>query len=1105
MKKTKRRILSIVLTLVMIVGMIPLGTMTSFAEGPQKIGTSDVTWELTDSNTVLTLGGTGAMPDFTVDISTNDIPWYSAKDTITTVKVGSGITRFGNNAFKGCDNIANLYIEDPKSWCKIEFGNAYSCPFQDGTHSNNLYVNGNPATDLVIPDTITEIKGYAFTYFNKLTSVTIPSSVTSIGDRAFGGCTGLTSITIPSSVTSIGDGAFGFCEGLTSVTIPASVTSIGQSAFECCEGLTSVTISSGVTTIEQRAFADCPKLVSVTIPSSVTEIGNTVFGKSESDTAGCAALTSVTVKATTPPTLGIGAFPTSNANFKGYVPFGTLTDYQNAARWKLLKAYLAEAYVVDDKPTANGTVAMSKDCFPTDTYTAANETVTVTVTPDAGYALKSLKYNDGTDHDITSAKSFTMPLANVIITAEFEEAETGGTTATFNPKDHWTEYCSPLGSKTFGSSNEVTATFSNGFQYDGWGKIAIGDPDYITASVTISVPAGSVISKVAFNYLSTHREVGVFTSTVGSMSETVTEPFGSNEWTGSANSVTFTPTGAMTIASFEVTYTSSQGTSHTHKASENYMANASAHWFACSGDDCSLKGKTDAETLANYEAAFADKDTGEALKTTLGYTAHSGMGDFKCDVCNYEDVAGAIESIKTELGVAKSRALCDEARAAFDTAIENVGKATTLEGVNNARKTGIDNAVKADMLFSQSVIEAKTRLGKLKGEVKSDKAKAEIDTAIENVEKATNLENVEKALREGFDSANEVEGKFNSIVKAAKAQLEEVKKNLKSDKAKAEIDTAIENVEKATNPENVDKALREGFDSANEVEGKFNKIVEAAKAQLGKLKGEVKSDEAKAEIDTAIENVEKATNPENVDKALREGTDSANEADKKFEKAVKDAKDALDAQNKNDPLLDDSSVTTGKENIDKATSLIAVENAKNTAVENIKKAQAEELAKAKETAKNALDDENAKDELIDNSSVTTGKQNVDNALTKAAVSSAKDTAIGNIQSAQAEELKKSKEAAKAALDEENAKDPLEDETALINAKNDIDKASTKAGVEKAKTDGISNVISAREADTICHKCGYHHSDSYFGIAFCWIVRAVRCIINLVNIIADIIS
>ena len=63
--------------------------------------------------------------------------------------------------------------------------------------------------------------------------------VTSIGDWAFYATT-VTNVLIPDSVTNIGDGAFFDCESLTNVTLGSSVTNIGDWTFAFCPSLMSV-------------------------------------------------------------------------------------------------------------------------------------------------------------------------------------------------------------------------------------------------------------------------------------------------------------------------------------------------------------------------------------------------------------------------------------------------------------------------------------------------------------------------------------------------------------------------------------------------------------------------------------------------------------------------------------------------------------------------------------------------------------------------------------------------------------------------------------------------------------------------------------------------
>ena len=205
--------------------------------------------------------------------------------SITSVTIPDSVTSIGANAFYNCTGLAGVYITDLAAWCNISFDGSSANPLY---YAKKLYVNGELATDISIPDGATSIGDYAFYNCTSIISVEIPGSVTSIGDYAFRNCTGLTSVTIPDSVTSIGDSAFYYCPSIISVEIPDSVTSIGEQAFRACTGLTSVTIPDSVTSIGNRVFEGCTGLTSVTIGKGVTSVGDSAF-------YGCTGLTSVTI------------------------------------------------------------------------------------------------------------------------------------------------------------------------------------------------------------------------------------------------------------------------------------------------------------------------------------------------------------------------------------------------------------------------------------------------------------------------------------------------------------------------------------------------------------------------------------------------------------------------------------------------------------------------------------------------------------------------------------------------------------------------------------------------------------------------------------------
>lgn len=107
-----------------------------------------------------------------------------------------------------------------------------------------------------IPSSVTEIKGGTFVNCSSLTTVELSGNLTTIGRLAFGN-TALTTVELPESLTTIGQGAFGNAP-LTQITIPEHVTEIGADAFKMCTSLNQVILKpQTVPTMEGPIFSDC--------------------------------------------------------------------------------------------------------------------------------------------------------------------------------------------------------------------------------------------------------------------------------------------------------------------------------------------------------------------------------------------------------------------------------------------------------------------------------------------------------------------------------------------------------------------------------------------------------------------------------------------------------------------------------------------------------------------------------------------------------------------------------------------------------------------------------------------------------------------------------
>ncbi len=160
---------------------------------------------------------------------------YEVKITefsIQNITFGNHIKSFSDFAFFNCEDFENVYytgtIED---WCGYEFLIESSNPM---LYANNFYLNGELLTEITIPNTVSEIKSFAFYNLKTLTKLTVGDNVKTVGRRAFFGCNNLEQLNLGDGVEKIEEYAFGNCYALKELVIPNNVLIIEQGAFNNC-------------------------------------------------------------------------------------------------------------------------------------------------------------------------------------------------------------------------------------------------------------------------------------------------------------------------------------------------------------------------------------------------------------------------------------------------------------------------------------------------------------------------------------------------------------------------------------------------------------------------------------------------------------------------------------------------------------------------------------------------------------------------------------------------------------------------------------------------------------------------------------------------------
>ena len=213
---SKKKILSFLLSFVMIISIVPMTDISVFA-ADENI-TDYLTYEINDGEVIIT--------DCDESISGDVV----IPDTIE----GYPVTAIGELAFANCFKLEGIKF----------------------------------------PESLTEIGDSSFSTCISLEELSLPASLEAIGSNAFGDCYSIEKIVLPDTITYIGDYAFAFCINIESINIPSGLSVLNEGILSGCYTLKSISIPANVKSIKEGAIEACLSLEDIYIYNPIADIND---------------------------------------------------------------------------------------------------------------------------------------------------------------------------------------------------------------------------------------------------------------------------------------------------------------------------------------------------------------------------------------------------------------------------------------------------------------------------------------------------------------------------------------------------------------------------------------------------------------------------------------------------------------------------------------------------------------------------------------------------------------------------------------------------------------------------------------------------------------